>query len=156
MVLFIYYDPIHPKWYKKPDWFLVIGIDYLYKKTEFRESYVIWQEEISPLVVIELLSPRTVKEDLGEKASKEDLEKDHSPPDNFLNIPHSKWEVYEQILQAPYYLAFNDITNELRYFKLIHGKYEEQILPEKSPVWIPELNLSLGLWYGDHDYITRT
>jgi len=33
---------------------------------DLRLSYVIWQEGVDPLVVVELLSPGTEEEDLGE------------------------------------------------------------------------------------------
>ena len=154
--LFIYYDLAHPKWYIKPDWFLVIGVDFLYQKTALRESYVMWQEEISPLIVIELFSPKTRPLAPGENASSQNLENDYIVEENFLNIPYSKWEVYEQILKVSYYFIFKERTNELQYFKLINGKYEEQILPKNSPIWIPELKLGLWLWNGKHDHVTRT
>jgi Uma2 family endonuclease len=150
----LYYDVNHPNWYKRPDWFVAIAVDRLYKKTDPRQSYVIWQEEISPLIVVELLSPGTAKEDLGEKL-KNELEIYPDGENKVAKTPNYKWDVYEKILKIPYYFVFSDITNKLRYFRLIQDKYEEQILPENSPVWIPELKLCLGLWYGNYDGFTR-
>lgn len=41
----LYYDIRHPQWYKRPDWFGVVGNNSsLYEGTELRLSYVIWQE----------------------------------------------------------------------------------------------------------------
>ncbi|HEY9702395.1 MAG TPA: Uma2 family endonuclease, partial [Allocoleopsis sp.] len=130
----LYYDVNHTKWYKRPDWFLVIGVDSLYKKTESRQSYVIWQEEISPLIVVELLSPGTAKEDLGKKATKAELERDNDVEIKESKSPTPKWEVYEKILKVPYYFVFSDISNKLRYFKLVNGEYKEQILEKNTPV----------------------
>ncbi len=62
----LYYDVRQPQWYKRPDWFLVVGVPRLYDGTDLRSSYVIWQEGVDPFVVVELLSPGTEKEDLGE------------------------------------------------------------------------------------------
>jgi hypothetical protein len=62
----LYYDVNHTHWYKRPDWFGVVGIPRLYEQRDLRLSYVIWQEEISPFVVVELLSPGTEDEDLGQ------------------------------------------------------------------------------------------
>ena len=62
----LYYDVHHPYWYKRPDWFAVVGVPRLYEKRDIRLSYVVWQEGISPFVIVELISPGTEKEDLGE------------------------------------------------------------------------------------------
>ncbi len=44
----------------------MVGVDRLYQQQELRKSYVIWQEEVSPFVVVELVSPGTENEDLGQ------------------------------------------------------------------------------------------
>jgi hypothetical protein len=41
----LYYDLEHPGWYKRPDWFLVVGTDRLYRGQSSRSSYVIWDEQ---------------------------------------------------------------------------------------------------------------
>ena len=62
-----------------------------------------WQELVSPFVVVELLSPGTEAEDLGQtKPSPE--------------APPSKWQVYEQILRVPYYIVFSRYTNQIQAF----------------------------------------
>jgi Uma2 family endonuclease len=53
----LYYDVRHALWYKRPDWFGVVGVPLLYDEVDLRLSYVIWQEGINPFVVVELLSP---------------------------------------------------------------------------------------------------
>ena len=62
----LYYDPLHPQWYKRPDWFAVLGVSRLYEQRHLRLSYVTWQEGVNPFVVVELLSPSTEQEDLGQ------------------------------------------------------------------------------------------
>ncbi|MBA3922122.1 MAG: Uma2 family endonuclease [Nostocaceae cyanobacterium] len=69
----LYYDIRHSRWYKRPDWFLVIGVPRLYQDIDMRLSYVIWQEQVTPQVVVELLSPGTEAEDLGENVQQEDI-----------------------------------------------------------------------------------
>ena len=61
----LYYDPQNLGWYKRPDWFLAVGVPRLYDGYDMRRSYVTWQEPRSPHVVIEFLSPDTQAEDLG-------------------------------------------------------------------------------------------
>jgi hypothetical protein len=52
----LYYDPRHTNWYKRPDWFAVVGVSRLYEERDLRLSYVMWQEGVRPLVAVELLS----------------------------------------------------------------------------------------------------
>lgn len=75
----LYYDPRHPNWYKRPDWFAVVGVSRLYEQRDLRLSYVIWQEGVNPFVVVELLSPGTEQEDLGQTLRD-------------VNQPPMKWE----------------------------------------------------------------
>ncbi len=120
-----------------------------YDGHDLRLSYVIWQEGISPSFVVELLSPSTEKEDLGE------LEISDRHGANFqAEKPPSKWKVYEQILRIPYYLVFSRYTNQLRVFTLRSGHYVEMPLTE-SKIWIPEIELGLGIWEGEYRGIYR-
>lgn len=131
----VYYDPDNRLWHKRPDWFLAVGVPYLYgEQQDLRLSYVSWQEAANPFVVVELISPGTEDEDLGRTIAP-------------AGGPPTKWTVYEQILQVPYYVVFNRYTDELRAFKLEVGHYQEQTLLD-SRLWIPELKIGLGLWYG--------
>lgn len=132
----VYYNEGNPLWHKRPDWFLAVGVSSLYQGRDMRLSYVTWQEAANPLVIVELISPGTEDEDFGRTVAKPE-----GPP--------TKWTVYEQILQVPYYLVFNRYTNQLRIFQLASGRYQEQTL-QNNRFWIPELNLGLGLWYGTY------
>lgn len=137
----VYYDPRHPQWYKRPDWFGVLGIPRFYEGTELRLSYVTWQEGIPPFVVVELLSPGTEKEDLGRS-----LREASTPP--------NKWTVYEQILRIPYYFVFNRYTDELQAFGLMMGEYQSLELDDRG-IWLREAELGLGLWQGSFHGMER-
>ncbi len=137
----LYYDAHHPQWYKRPDWFAVVGVSRLYEGRDLRLSYVVWQEGVNPFVTVELLSPGTEKEDLGQTESDED-----GPP--------TKWQVYEQCLRVPYYVVFDRYNNHLRAFKLNGGHYHELELSEPK-IWIAELQIGLGLWQGPYQNIDR-
>ncbi|RUR86786.1 Uma2 family endonuclease [Chlorogloeopsis fritschii PCC 9212] len=137
----LYYDPRHPQWYKRPDWFAVLGVSRLYEQQDLRLSYVTWQEGVNPFVVVELLSPGTEKEDLGQTLRE-------------VNQAPTKWEVYEQILRVPYYFVFNRYTDELQAFGLVTSRY--QALPiEGQGLWLEEVQLGLGLWQGSYQGIER-
>ncbi len=131
----LYYDSQHTGWYKRPDWFAVVGGSRFYAGEELRLSYVIWQEEIRPIVAIELLSPSTRNEDLGLSKRK--------------GKQPTKWEVYEQVLGIPYYVVFDGNTDELHGFELEGDRYLKMELPENK-VWIPSVELGLGLWQGEY------
>ncbi len=133
----IYYDLEHPLWYKRPDWFGVVGVSRFYEGEELRWSYVMWQEEIPPCLVVELLSSGTEEEDLGQTVRK-------------ANSPPTKWEVYEGILQVPYYVIYDRGDRQFRGFHLERGRYIELELTENR-LWMPELELGLGLWEGSYD-----
>ncbi|MDM8523918.1 Uma2 family endonuclease [Desulfococcaceae bacterium HSG8] len=131
----LYYDVTSPLSYKRPDWYAIPGVPYLYGDREGRLSYVIWQEKTEPFVAVELLSPGTENEDLGLTQRKP-------------GKPPTKWEVYEQILEIPYYAVFDRRKDRLRAFRLAGGHYSEMLLPG-GRLWLPELNIGLGLWRGN-------
>ena len=137
----LYYDLEHPSWYKRPDWFGVVGVSRLYQGQDLRLSYVTWQEQVNPFVVVELLSPGTEEEDLGETRTKP-------------GKPPTKWQVYEQILQVPYYIIFSRYTNQIQGFHLVNGHYEPMALNDNRMA-MPEIGLSLGLWQGSFRGIER-
>jgi Uma2 family endonuclease len=138
----LYYDPRHPTWYKRPDWFAALGVSRLYEGRDSRLSYVTWYEGIAPFVVVELLSPGTEKEDLGETTRRS---ADEPPP---------KWEVYERILRVPYYVVFSREADEMRVFKLNGGGYSE-VSGHGGKFWMPQAELGLGLWHGSYKGIER-
>lgn len=137
----LYYDIRHLNWYKRPDWFAVVGVSRLYEGRDLRNSYVMWQELVSPFVVVELLSPGTEDEDLGQTVRQ-------------LGKPPTKWQVYEQILRVPYYIVFSRYTNELLAFRLVGGEYESVEMGEEG-LLIPQLGLRLGLWQGRYENVER-
>jgi Uma2 family endonuclease len=145
----LYYDVRHPQWYKRPDWFLVLGVPRLYDGTDLRSSYVIWQEGVDPFVVIELLSPGTEKDDLGEDVDLGEGSGQGTPALNRLtdalpvvensqttrDTPPRKWEVYEQILRVPYYIVFSRYTDRLRFFQLTGGGIRNRCLTQLNLVF---------------------
>jgi Uma2 family endonuclease len=132
----LYYDAEHTGWYKKPDWFLVLGVAASKSLAESRLSYVVWQEQVAPFLMVELLSPGTEAEDLGQTL-------------RIADKPPTKWQVYEQVLQVPYYTVFDRYSNQFRMFGLQFGRYVEQTIKGQG-FWLPEINLGLGVWAGSY------
>ncbi|NJL92173.1 MAG: Uma2 family endonuclease [Coleofasciculaceae cyanobacterium SM2_1_6] len=140
----LYYTLDHPLWYKRPDWMGVVGVSRFYGGVDLRASYVTWDEGVNPFIIVELLSLGTEKEDLGETT--------RSPVNE--QTPPRKWQVYEQILKIPYYVVFSKSEESLRAFRLVEGSYREIELPD-ARLWIPELEIGLGLWDGEHYGLRR-
>ena len=135
----LYYDLRHTQWYKRPDWFLCLGVARADRQEQLRLSYVIWQEGVTPLVIVELLSPGTEDDDLGGRVRE-------------LGKPPTKWEVYERILRIPFYVVYDRYINQLRVFTLSGVRYQEVELNSENPrFWIEELGLGLGLWSGKYE-----
>ena len=137
----LYYDPQHTGWHKRPDWFAVLGGSRLYHGQELRLSYVMWDEQVAPYLVIELLSEGTEGEDLGRTTRK-----GKQPP--------TKWEVYEQRLRIPYYVVYGRQRREADYFRLGQKGYE-RVEPGPEPLWLAEAGIGLGLWEGEYDGLRR-
>ena len=137
----LYYDARNHLWYKRPDWFAVLGASRLYQERDLRLSYVVWQEGIDPTVVVEFLSPGTEKEDLGQTLRE-------------VNQPPTKWEVYEKILRIPYYIVFDRYTDNLQVFQNIAARYQEITLTKPS-LWLPSIEFGIGLWQGTFQGIER-
>ncbi|HBQ97348.1 MAG TPA: hypothetical protein DD761_02290 [Cyanobacteria bacterium UBA11691] len=142
MDLNLYYDVENTKRYKRPDWFGVVGVSRLYEQRELRKSYVVWQEEVHPFMIVELLSPSTQREDLGQTTRKESDE-----------VPN-KWEVYEQWLQVPYYIVYEGEQDNFRAFQLEENRYQELEIKNKE-LWLEELGLGLRLWQGSYKGVER-
>ncbi|GCL42786.1 Uma2 family endonuclease [Anabaena sp. FACHB-1250] len=141
----LYYDIKHTQWYKRPDWFAVLGVSRFSEQTELRLSYVTWCEGTYPFVVVELISPGTENEDLGKNLGKNLRE---------INQPPNKWTVYEQILRIPYYFVYNRYTNEFHCFGLVMNRYQPLSINGLG-VWLEEAELGLGLWEGEYQGLTR-
>jgi Uma2 family endonuclease len=132
----LYYDVKHTGWYKRPDWFLVLGTSDSKFQSELRLSYVVWQEGLTPFLMVELLSPGTEAEDLGQTL-------------RVVGKPPTKWQVYEQILRVPYYAVFDRYSSQFRMFCLQGIQYVELAISGQG-FWFDALELGLGVWTGTY------
>jgi Uma2 family endonuclease len=130
----LYYDLRHKLWHKRPDWFICLGVTSGRRQEDLRWSYVMWQEMVAPFLVVELLSPGTEDEDLGRLVRE-------------IGKPPLKWEVYEQILQVPFYVVYDRYENHLRVFERQDGRYQLVDLTEPR-FWFEALQVGLGVWSG--------
>ena len=123
----IYYDPDKPA--IVPDGFLSIGVPRIID-SDLRLSYVLWEEQKLPIMVLEVVSQTR----RGEYTQK-------------------KQEYAE--LGILYYVIYNPLRKRkqrLEVYKLENGKY--QLLPGEA-VWLSKLNLGIGREEGKYQGITR-
>jgi Uma2 family endonuclease len=98
-----------------------------------RLSYVLWQEEKVPLLVLEYVS-KTYSQEYGTKK------------DQYA------------IIGVPYYVVYNpehyrrDQHHSFEVYRLVNGQY---VLQSGEPVWIPEMGLGLGKEEGTYRAWTR-
>lgn len=162
----LYYTVRHPLWHKRPDWFLVVDVPRLYEQRDLRRSYVLWQEDNPPTVVVKFLPPGTETEDLGrfyDKTARDSEGESTNPAASIVSNgdndakakPPGKFELYETRLRVPYYFVYSRFTQRLQYFKLEGGQYQEQLLNLETPlVWLPDLEIGLGIWQGEFEGVT--
>ncbi len=131
----IYYEPNidEPKKSKSivPDGFLALGVKPRPNQGG-RLSYVLWEEKVLPILVLEVVSKKYGSE------------------------YNDKLEQYQNI-GILYYVIYNPLSGRrgkhknrqsLEVYKLINGKYElmpvVSILQEGKMVWMPEVGLGIG------------
>ena len=112
-----------------PDGFLALGVPRIID-SDLRLSYVLWEEQKVPMMVLEAVSQTR----RGEYTQKQ--------------------EEYAQ-LGILYYVIYNPLRKRkprLEVYKLEDGKYQ---LLEGEPVWLSEINLGIGREEGTYQGITR-
>ncbi len=112
-----------------PDGFLALGVPRIID-SDLRLSYVLWEEQKVPIMVLEVVSQIR----RGEYTQKQ--------------------EEYAQ-LGILYYVIYNPLRKRkprLEVYKLEDGKYQ---LLEGKPVWLSEINLGIGREEGTYQGITR-
>jgi Uma2 family endonuclease len=123
----VYYDPDEPP--IVPDGFLSLGIERFYDE-ELRPSYVLWDENVVPILALEIVSQNYRKE-YSDKLNK-----------------------YEE-LGVLYYVIYSPRRRRkprLEVHKLVNGKYE---LQAGNPVWLAEIGLGIGCERGNYCGLTR-
>ncbi|MBD2039553.1 Uma2 family endonuclease [Microcoleus sp. FACHB-672] len=117
-----------------PDWFYVPNVPPVLNG-EMRRSYVIWQEYVAPLIVLEFVSGN------GEE------ERDTTPVTG-------KFWVYEQAIRVPFYAIYEVKKAQVQVYQLVAGHYELISPNERGHYAIPPLGVELGIWQGQYQNAT--
>jgi Uma2 family endonuclease len=117
---------------KAPDWFYIPDVPPLLEG-QVRRSYVLWQELIAPLLIIEFAS--------GDGSE----ERDVTPQTGMF------W-VYERILRAEYYAIYEVQRASVEVFRLEHRRYHPVVANERGHYPIDALGVELGIWPGVYQH----
>ncbi len=115
---------------KVPDWYYVPNVSRLLKGV-IRRSYVMWQEYISPLIVIEYVSGTGSEE------------RDTTPQTG-------KFWVYERAIQARYYVIHDPDREELTVHELVNGQYQPMTPTIEGRFRIQQMEIDFGIWHGEY------
>ncbi|MCS6813523.1 MAG: Uma2 family endonuclease [Cyanobacteria bacterium] len=113
-----------------PDWFYVPGVP-AQLDGQYRRSYVLWRELITPLIVLEFAS--------GDGSEERDV------------TPFKgKFWVYERVLRVPYYGIYEIQSGRLEVYHLNDITYERMTPNDRGHYPIPPMQVELGLWRGTY------
>jgi Uma2 family endonuclease len=123
----IYYDPDKPA--IVPDGFLSLGVERFFDE-ELRLSYPLWEENVVPTLVLEVVSQ------------------------NYRGEYSTKKELYAS-MGVLYYVIYSSRRRRkprLEVHRLVDGAY---VLQPENPVWLPEIGLGIGVERGSYGGLTR-
>ncbi len=123
----IYYDPDEPA--IVPDGFLSLGVERFYDEY-LRPSYVLWEEEKLPTLVLEVVSQNYRGEYTTKKAK-------------YANLGILYYVVYHPTRRR---------KPRLEAYKLVNGEYQPL---EGNPIWLAEVGLGIGIERGSYQGINR-
>jgi Uma2 family endonuclease len=117
-----------------PDWFYVPNVPPTLDG-QLRRSYVMWQEIVSPLIVLEFVS--------GDGRE----ERDRTPY-------NGKFWVYERAIRVPFYGIYEVTSARIEVYHLIEDRYHLLPTNGRGHYPIPPLGVELGIWEGHYKYAT--
>jgi Uma2 family endonuclease len=108
---------------------------------QVRRSYVLWQEYVAPLIVVEFVS--------GDGSEERDTTPP-PPPEQQGEWKVGKFWVYERAIRAPFYGIYEEKKAIVEVYQLINGRY--QLLPanERGHYPIGPIGVELGIWRGQY------
>ncbi len=116
-----------------PDWFYVPNVSPTLND-QIRRSYVLWQEYVAPLIVLEFVSG------------------DGSEERNTTPITGKFW-VYEQAIRVPFYGIYEANQARVQVYHLIEGRYEPILANERGHYTIAPLGVEVGIWQGRYQNV---
>ncbi len=122
-----------------PDWFYVPNVPPTLDG-QVRRSYVLWQEYIPPLIVIEFVSGDGSEE--RDRTPLSQLSGERQKPGKF-------W-VYEQVIRPAFYAIYEVQKASVEVYHLIENHYELVPANERGHYPIEPMGVELGIWLGQY------
>jgi Uma2 family endonuclease len=118
---------------KAPDWYLILDVPRLLDG-QMRRSYVLWQEMVPPLMILEYASDGGAEE------------RDPTPM-------RGKFWVYERRIRPPYYGIFLPDQAAIEMYHVVEDHFERMVANAHGRYPIAALGVELGIWQGKYaDY----
>jgi len=121
-----------------PDWFYVPNVPPTLNG-QIRRSYVLWQELIPPLIVLEFVSG-----DGSQERDNTPLSRTQEPG---AEKPGKFW-IYERIIRPAYYGIYEVNRASVEVYCLVAGQYQLVTANERGHYPISLLGVELGIWQG--------
>jgi hypothetical protein len=116
-----------------PDWFLVLDVPPLLDG-QFRRSYVLWQELIAPLIILEFVS--------GDGSE----ERDTTPG-------QGKFWIYERRIRPAYYGIYEADPGRIEMHQLVRTRFCPLPPNDQGRYPIEEIRVELGIWQGRYQNV---
>jgi Putative restriction endonuclease len=127
--IYFRYTPRQPlEGCRAPDWFYVPDVPPLLDG-KVRRSYVLWQEMLAPLLLVEFASGNG------------DEERDTTPRTG-------KFWIYERAIRAPFYAIYFADPGVVEVYHLVNQRYRRVRANARGHFPIPPLGVELGIWRG--------
>lgn len=111
-----------------PDWFYVPNVPPTLNG-ETRRSYVLWQEFIAPLIILEFVSGNGTEE------------RDKTPW-------KGKFFIYEQVIRPAFYGIYEVKSARVEVYRFVANQFELLTANERGHYAIGVLGVELGIWQG--------
>ncbi|MEM7539018.1 MAG: Uma2 family endonuclease [Chloroflexota bacterium] len=111
---------------KAPDWFYVPDVPPVR-----RGSYALWQELVTPTLVIEFVS--------GDGRAERDQ-----------TVGRGKFWVYENAIQPLYYAIYEEEPASVELYHLVNGQYQSIPANSRDHYLVPPMDIELGIWHGKY------
>ena len=125
-----------------PDWFYVPNVPPTIDG-QLRRSYVMWQEFVAPLIVLEFVSGNGAEE------------RDRTPllRSGQQETKPGKFWIYENVIRPAFYGIYEVTKASVEVYHLIEDRYQLVAANERGHYPIAPLGVELGIWQGRYQNV---
>lgn len=125
-----------------PDWFYVPNVPPTIDG-QLRRSYVMWQEFVAPLIVLEFVSGNGAEE------------RDRTPllRSGQQETKPGKFWIYENVIRPAFYGIYEVTKASVEVYHLIEDRYQLVAANERGHYPIERLGVELGIWQGRYQNV---